>query len=74
MEGFWISGRAFLKIVAQHAGPLAKFFEDVPIVDFEFVTITCKQTWPTELRRYDWLAAIGWLGLFIGHLEEEQRT
>ncbi len=54
VAGFWISCRAFLKISPEHARLLAEFFEDVAVVDFQFVAVQLQQALPAELRAGRW--------------------
>ena len=65
-------GPGLLEDFAQHPRLLAEFFEDVPVVGFQFVAFQLQQALPAELRRHDGLAVVGRLRQFVGHLQKEQ--
>ena len=65
-------GPCLLEDFAQHSRLFSEFFEDVPIVGYEFVVLPLQQAFPIELSRNDGRLVVRRLRLFIRHLEKEQ--
>ncbi len=58
--------------LAEHARLLAEFFQDFAIVQFQSFSVQFEQALPVHVVRDDRLFVVRRLGLFVGHLEEEQ--
>ncbi len=58
---------------AQHPRLPAQFFEDLPVVPFQFFAVAFEQTGPAKFRGDDRFAVVRRPGLFVGHFQKEQK-
>ena len=57
---------------AEHSRLLAKFFQDVTVVSFEFVPFALEQAFPIVFGGNNRRLVVRWLRLFVSHFEEQQ--